>query len=79
MGEPSRQRPKEPHSPRVRIIRWNGRDLPEELPEVPPGQYQLVPVPAGLEHLTGDDAVTDATTDEVCAWLNGEAPAPWPR
>jgi len=65
--------------PVARTIDWNGRDLPAELPEVPPGQYQLVPVPAGLEYLPGDEVVTDASTSEVCAWLEGRAPRPWPR
>lgn len=65
--------------PIARTIHWNGRDLPPELPELPPGQYQLVPVPPELAYQPGDEAVTDATSEEVIAWLEGKAPCPWPR
>lgn len=31
--------------PAARSITWNGRDLPPEFATVPPGDYQLVPLP----------------------------------
>jgi hypothetical protein len=36
----------------VRVIRWNGRDLPEELRQLPPGDYVLEPVDADVPPLT---------------------------
>ena len=30
-----------------RLIRWNGRDLPDELRALPPGEYVIAPVQAG--------------------------------
>lgn len=43
------------------------------------GQIRLVAVPVGLDHQPGDEALTDATLDEVGAWLDGKAGCPWPR
>lgn len=63
----------------VRLIHWDGRALPSELASLPPGTYQVWLVPPELEPMDGDDQVTDATTDEVCAWLEGKTPCPWPR
>lgn len=65
--------------PAARAIHWNGHDLPPELAALPPGHYQLVPLPPGLDYQPGDEVLTDATTDEVCDWLDGKAPCPWPR
>lgn len=81
MGDPARTIPADDTGPRpaAKVIHWNGRDLPAELPELPPGQYQLVAVPVGLDHQPGDEALTDATLDEVGAWLDGKAVCPWPR
>ena len=28
----------------VRVLRWNGKDLPEELRQLPPGDYVLEPI-----------------------------------
>jgi hypothetical protein len=53
--------------------------VPDDKGPRPPEQHQLVPVLSGLEYLPGDETITDATTDEVCAWLEGTEPCPWPR
>lgn len=65
--------------PVARVLHWNGRDLPAALPDLPPGNYQIVPIPPELEYQPGDEELTDATTAEVRAWLEGRAPCPWPR
>ena len=38
----------------VRVLQWNGKDLPEELRELPPGRYVLEPA----------DVVPTLTDDE---------------
>jgi len=38
----------------VRILNWNGRDLPEELQDLPAGQYALEPL-EDLPELTEDE------------------------
>ena len=36
----------------VRVLHWNGRDIPEELRELPPGDYVVQPVGAVAPLLT---------------------------
>ncbi len=39
----------------VRVLRWNGKDLPEELRNLPPGEYVLEPVDQEVPPLTPDE------------------------
>ena len=39
----------------VRVFRWNGKDLPEELRNLPPGEYVLEPVDQGAPPLTPEE------------------------
>jgi hypothetical protein len=39
----------------VRVLHWNGKDVPEELRELPPGDYVLEPLDAVPPPLTADE------------------------
>jgi len=39
----------------VRVLRWNGKDLPEELRNLPPGEYVLEPVDQDAPPLTPEE------------------------
>jgi len=39
----------------ARVLRWNGRDFPEELHELPPGEYVREPVDGDVPPLTPEE------------------------
>jgi hypothetical protein len=39
----------------VHVVRWNGKDLPDELRQLPPGDYVLEPVDSDAAPLTPDE------------------------
>lgn len=39
----------------VRVLRWNGKDLPEELKQLPPGDYVLESADAEVPPLTPEE------------------------
>lgn len=39
----------------VRLLHWNGKDVPEELRELPPGDYVLEPVETESPPLTPEE------------------------
>jgi hypothetical protein len=39
----------------VRVLRWNGKDLPEELRNLPPGEYVLEPIEQDVPPLTAEE------------------------
>lgn len=39
----------------VRVFHWNGKDVPDELRELPPGDYVVEPVDADPPPLTADE------------------------
>ncbi len=58
----------------VRVLHWNGKDLPEELRDLPPGEYILVDSTPGLTDLTPLDeqglleAMDEVDGGEVVPW-----------
>ena len=39
----------------VRVLRWNGKDLPEELRELPPGDYVVEPLDSDAPGLSPEE------------------------
>jgi hypothetical protein len=39
----------------VHVVRWNGKDLPDELRRLPPGDYVLEPVASASPPLTPEE------------------------
>ncbi len=49
----------------VKVLHWNGHDVPGELAELPPGRYVLAPIDEGSELSAAEDAEVQAGVDEI--------------
>ena len=49
----------------VRVVTWNGKDVPAELRELPAGRYVLAPVDAATELSADEEAGVEAGLDEI--------------
>ena len=47
------------------VVDWNGKDLPAELKELPPGRYHLAPLDDGLSLTAEEEAGLYAAMDSV--------------
>src|SRR5262249_59472075 len=71
----------------VRVLHWNGKDLPEELRDLPPGEYVLAEHTPGLSDLPPDeeqgilDAIAEVDRGDVVSWeeVRDDLAAKFPR